>query len=375
MANKFTNEYLEELRSLSLIEKIYSSKTRIIEWYQYFNGNVYVSFSGGKDSTVLLHLVRSIFPEVPAVFFNTGLEFPELVNFVKEKDNINILKPEKSFYQVITKYGYPLITKKISEYIRQARRIVHKGESRYPTQRRLALLGKEPNHSIKDMAIEDFNQLEKNELSAFNIKKWLPIARELPVMISEQCCNEMKKKVAKKYTKENFSHPYVGNLTEESRNRKMTWFKNGCNAYEGKEPVSTPLAFWTEQDILQYIYENKIDIASVYGEVKKENEKYLCSGYTRTGCIFCAFGTHLEKDETRFQLLAKTHPKLYDYCIKGGKWIDNPKYEPDASMEPDELGWINWNPKKIYIPGNGGLGFGKVFDMCNDIMGEEIYRY
>ncbi len=64
---------LEELRALPLERKIQISQARIIEWYRHFNGKVVVSFSGGKDSTVLLHMVRSIFPDVKAVFSNTGL--------------------------------------------------------------------------------------------------------------------------------------------------------------------------------------------------------------------------------------------------------------------------------------------------------------
>ena len=34
------------------------AKRRIMEWYDYWDGQVYVSFSGGMDSTVLLALVR-----------------------------------------------------------------------------------------------------------------------------------------------------------------------------------------------------------------------------------------------------------------------------------------------------------------------------
>lgn len=114
---------LEELRALPLERKIQISQTRIIEWYNHYNGNVVVSFSGGKDSTVLLHLVRSIFPDVKAVFSNTGLEYPEIQKHVMSIDNVDIVRPTMRFDEVISTYGYPLIGKEVAEAIYYARRI------------------------------------------------------------------------------------------------------------------------------------------------------------------------------------------------------------------------------------------------------------
>lgn len=114
---------LEELRALPLERKIQISQTRIIEWYNHYHGNVVVSFSGGKDSTVLLHLVRSIFPNVKAVFSNTGLEYPEIQKHVMSIDNVDIVRPSMRFDEVISTYGYPLIGKEVAEAIFYARRI------------------------------------------------------------------------------------------------------------------------------------------------------------------------------------------------------------------------------------------------------------
>ena len=114
---------LEELRALPLERKIQISQTRIIEWYNHYHGDVVVSFSGGKDSTVLLHLVRSVYPNVKAVFSNTGLEYPEIQRHVMSIDNVDIVRPSMRFDEVISTYGYPLIGKEVAEAIYYARRI------------------------------------------------------------------------------------------------------------------------------------------------------------------------------------------------------------------------------------------------------------
>ena len=137
---------LEELRALPLERKIQISQTRIIEWYNHYHGNVVVSFSGGKDSTVLLHLVRSIFPDVKAVFSNTGLEYPEIQKHVMSIYNVDIVRPTMRFDEVISTYGYPLIGKEVAEAIFDARRIrsqsVHvERESRTAPRKRNELEG------------------------------------------------------------------------------------------------------------------------------------------------------------------------------------------------------------------------------------------
>ncbi len=115
-------ERLAELQALPLERKIGITQARIIEWYNHFNGDVYVSFSGGKDSTVLLNIARSLFPDVRAVYVDTGLEYPEVKEFIREYDNVEIIRPKMSFRNVITEYGYPLISKEVAECIHYARR-------------------------------------------------------------------------------------------------------------------------------------------------------------------------------------------------------------------------------------------------------------
>ena len=113
----YSKEDLDVMQSWDLQRKIQVTTTRIIEWYEYFGGNVYVAFSGGKDSTVLLDIVRRIYPDVPAVFCDTGLEFPEIREFVKQHDNVVILRPEMNFRKVIETYGYPVVSKRVADTV------------------------------------------------------------------------------------------------------------------------------------------------------------------------------------------------------------------------------------------------------------------
>jgi 3'-phosphoadenosine 5'-phosphosulfate sulfotransferase (PAPS reductase)/FAD synthetase len=115
------------MQSMPLNIKVRMTQNRIRGWVdEYGEDGVYVSFSGGKDSTVLLDIVRKMYPGIVAVFVDTGLEYPEIRDFVKTFDNVEWLKPKKTFRQVIEEYGYPFISKEVSERVYGARRYLEK---------------------------------------------------------------------------------------------------------------------------------------------------------------------------------------------------------------------------------------------------------
>lgn len=222
--------------------------------------------------------------------------------------------------------------------------------------------------------------------SIFNKSKWLALCNETNFLISHKCCSVMKKGPIQIYQRSHKAFPFIGTLAEERKLREQAWIRNGCNAFDAAKKTSQPMSFWTEQDVLHYILEEGLEIASVYGDIVAvgpdgmEYEPNLmchdflkCTGAQRTGCIFCGFGCHLEKGETRFQRLARTHPRQYEYCMGGGQWVDNPAYDPVAPEYDGE--WKNWNPKKIWVPSKEGLGMKKVFDDCNQIYGKDFIRY
>lgn len=349
---------LKQMQSLPLEAKIFMTERRIEQWYDHWDGEVYVSFSGGKDSTVLADLVARYCKKyrwkMYLLFVNTGLEYPEIQKFVKTfaewlrntydiEVQLDILRPEMRFDQVIKTYGYPVISKEVSKYVKEARNALQKGNYEYYALQKLQ--GRLKNHD--------------GSKSMYNCEKW-EFMIDAPYKISNQCCDVMKKRPAKKYSKETGRKPIIATMACESRLRYEQWIKNGCNAFESKTPTSTPMAFWTEQDIYHYIKKFNIPICSVYGDIRVKQKKdeadgqinmidYLgcyeeedileTTGCDRTGCIFCMFGCHLEKEPNRFQRLKQTHPRQYEYCIGGGEMVDG-----------------KWQPSKQ------GLGIGKVLD-------------
>lgn len=327
---------LKQMQSLPLDIKIRMTKERIEQWYEHWDGMVYVSFSGGKDSTVLKHIVDSMYDDVPAVFVNTGLEYPEIQKFAMSQKNVVTVRPEMRFDEVLKRYGFPVASKETSKRIYELRN--HNLSEAYKDK----LL----NHPDGRKRISD---------------RWKCLI-EAPFETSSKCCDVMKKKPAKKYEKETGRKRIVGTMADESQLRKTNWLKNGCNAFDAAVPSSQPMSFWTEQDVLQYIKKYDVPYCSVYGDIVpvddgEQIEGQLTTfdvlndydgtllkttGCDRTGCIFCMFGCHLEKEPNRFQRLKETHPKQYEYCIGGGEMVDG-----------------KWQPSEE------GLGLGKVLDYIN----------
>lgn len=291
-------DLLQDLRKMPLIDKVSMAKERIMEWYEAFGGQVAVAYSGGKDSSVLLDLVRSVYPDIPGVFANTGLEYPEVVKLVKQTENIVIVRPKMPFNQVLQKYGYPLISKKVARGI---------SVLRHPTEK---------NANISRLYTSGVNRFGE-PVNGFKVPdKWRFLV-DAPFDVSDKCCSVMKKEPMHRYCKESGRVMYVGTLATDSKVREKTYLRlGGCNAFDAKTPRSTPLGPWTEQDVLRYVLDRQVPIASVYGEIKHLGDGTLrCSGVQRTGCVFCGFGVHMEGRPNRFEQLQVSHPSLYRFCL------------------------------------------------------------
>ena len=397
----FTKDDLKLFQSECLDNKEQRSLAKIAEWYSYWNKAVYVSFSGGKDSSVLADLCGFWCSLIKATLYllyvDTGLEYPEIrkhvklfADYLRKKYNIevvlDIIRPKMRFDEVIKEYGYPIISKEVSDNIEYAR----KG-SKWALYK---LQGKN-------------NDGTDSKRKASN-KRYAPMV-DMDIKISNKCCFVMKKTPTKQYEKDTGRKAIVATLAEESSLRELAWLKNGCNAFDSKRAISQPMSFWVEQDVLLYIkreqdeydreYKRKIDtmrdrrirggyrrrvrkwllseyefstrlpLASVYGDIEyaespeqmriddygieSGNEKLITTGCDRTGCIFCAFGCHLEKKTSRFQRLKETHPRQYEYCLGGGEY----------------------NEDGIWQPNKQGLGMRHVFEQLNEIYGEGFIKY
>ena len=342
-------EKAEELMALDTEYKEIITYGKIEEWFTAWDGKCYVSFSGGKDSTVLAYLTARWLasfktPPYPLtlVFINTGLEYPEIQHFVngyaawlqKQFPSVTIdlvrLRPKMNVRKVVTKYGYSVVGKDVSHRIETARRS--------PESRSAKLLRGEVLRS-------------DGEKSIYNCEKWGYLVNA-PFLISCKCCGVMKKAPAKSFEHKVAMKPITATMAEESLLRMQKWKETGCNAFEGSRPLSKPMSFWTEQDVLCFLADRQIPVASVYGDIVAsdgENDydatltpcALHCTGCQRTGCMFCAFGAHLEKGETRFERMKHTHPRHYDFCIGGGE------FDPADGM---------WKPNEK------GLGYGRVLD-------------
>lgn len=365
---EFTKADLQAFQAEPLEDKIQRTLAKVSEWYSYWEGEVYVSFSGGKDSTVLADICakwcKIVNKTLYLVFANTGLEYPEIQKHVKffaewlrEKYEIDvqldILRPKMRFDEVIKTYGYPLIGKEVAQTVYYARR-----------------------GSV--WAINYLEGLDKNgnpsEFKKDLYSKYKPLVG-VSCGVSDKCCFVMKETPLDDYAKRTGRKPITAIMASESKKRETAWFRTGCNAFNGKKPMGKPMSFWTNQDVLQYIKEREIPIASVYGSIEYANEpeqirwgevdpdfaefeseeqkRLTTTGCDRTGCIFCAFGCHLDKEPSRFQRLKETHPRQYAYCIGGGEYDEN----------------------GIWKPNKDGLGMGHVFDELNKIYGDGFIKY
>ncbi len=343
--------------SLHLEDKIMMTEQRIKAWYDYWDGDVYIAYSGGKDSHVLCEIVWNMggkYRNIPLVFSNTGLEMPEIVKHVRKMKergwNVVEIRPKRTYKDVWEAEGIPIVSKKVARQIRTLKA--------GPT-------GDGHTYRLYDEGITKAGHAAPNWKLA---KKWRFLIDE-DIKTTEKCCDYLKKDPIARFERnpadydvDNFSsgdklkgRGITGMMSEEGGYRgAMTQ----CNVFEGKTTRSSPMLFWTEKNVWEYVETKNIEICSVYysrvyndkGELvasnqpmqyhtlpncqlyldnteiargdgtwyelkTKEESFYYIEGERRTGCMFCAFGAHLEKGANRFQKMSVSHPRQHRIII------------------------------------------------------------
>lgn len=268
------NRNASQLLKLSFYKKVEISKEYIKDWYEHYNGNVFVSFSGGKDSTVLLHLCRQVYPDIPAIYLDNGLEYPEIDAFAKATPRVICLRPVMSYEQVSKELGYSVLSKHISK------------------------------------AVETYQQSEKKENDLNELKNKIgdqyTYLKDIPCRVSVQCCKILKEEPLNRYISQSGRKTIAGVLAEESIGRMRRFILNGVNQYN--KDISYPIIFWREKDVKQYLKEYHVDYCNIYGDLETYGEK-------RTICMYCLLGIHLEESPNRFERMKKNYPDKYNYFM------------------------------------------------------------
>lgn len=278
---------LKSLRQMNLYSKIIQTKALIREAVQEFGlDKVYISYSGGKDSTVLSHIAKTLYPNILHLFANTTNEYPETIQHIqweKEKNGTNIITVLPidchgeiwTFKKVVERYGYPMFSKRVSNAIRTYQ------------------------HALSERTKHNSQTYIDRNLKKYDKYKELPI--------SDKCCDKLKKEPLRRKAKElGLECAILGILASESYQREKDWLEHGCNVFhERNDNQCRPLSFWTDEDIHEYITKYDVKIPKLYE-----------MGYSRNGCMYCGFGVHLEPSHcNRYQKLKQTHPAQYTYFL------------------------------------------------------------
>ena len=263
-------------------DKIKLTNKLIKEFYEKLDGNVYISFSGGLDSTVLLNMVRTLYPDCLAIRIIEP-SYKELNDFVNCFDHCKQLMPKLSFNEILNKYGYPIISKEVSKNI-----------SRYRNTN---------DEDVKKYRLYGIKKDGSKGMVGVIPKKWKYLI-DAPFKISDRCCDIIKKNPIRRFEKQSNLKPYLGIKALDSNSRLLLYLKYGCNVFKGNKIKSNPLIFWNDNDIWKYIRDNKINYCGLYNK----GEKNL-------GCIYCLFGIQYEKIPNRIQRMYNIDKRLYRYAF------------------------------------------------------------
>lgn len=264
----------------NLLLKIDAAKIAIRKAYEAENGRIFLSFSGGKDSTVLKHIIQSMYPDVKIVFSNTTNELSEVLRFVKQFPEVITVAPDITFTQFVEKYGFPLISKEVSQKVYELKH----------TQSKKLRYGRLNGDAKGNGKLPE---------------KWRYMA-EQPFDISSKCCQVLKKDPLEKWAKQHGLKPIIALMADESMLRHQLALYGDD---DGKKIYPFLRTGWTEDDIWAYADLHGIRFAECYyNRISDSGE--MIKARDRTGCEYCGNGIHLET-KNRFERSKLAAPKRY----------------------------------------------------------------
>ncbi|WP_290450649.1 phosphoadenosine phosphosulfate reductase family protein [Faecalibaculum rodentium] len=256
--------------------------------------NIYLSFSGGKDSTVLHHMLDEALPgnTIERVFSNTGIEFNDVVDFVKgmaaEDSRIKIITPNRNIKQMLEEVGYPFKSKFHSEMVERFQKSGVFGKS---LERYLSNPGSPGRYNVPKKLVYQFDP-------------------EFKLKISQKCCNELKKKPFKQYEKESGKTLCItGVRANEGGIRQYQADKHGCifRNSDGEIYKFNPLSPVSDEFMDWYTKTRKIELCELY---------YSPYNFTRTGCKGCPYNVHLAQELDVMEKLLPSERRQCEFIWK-----------------------------------------------------------
>lgn len=260
---------------------------------QYGEDNFYISFSGGKDSTILHHLVDMALPDnkIPRVFSNTGIEYNMILEFVKDQaindSRFKIIYPKKNIKNMLENVGYPFKSKQHSHIVGIFQR------------------------SGKSLSVRKYlKEVEGNSVICCPKKLQYQFTDNFNIKLSDKCCYELKKKPFKQWEKENNKTIVITGMRTEEGGQRMGM---NCIVMDKDKniikfhPLSVVSNEWEEWFIKKF----NIELCELY---------YPPYNFERTGCKGCPFALHLQE---QLDLMEKLLPNERKQC----EFIWQPVYE------------------------------------------------
>ena len=314
---------------------IIQAKKRITDLCYKTTGDVYASFSGGKDSTIILELLKQcgLEGQVKAIFCDTGIELKATKDFVQWVSehwykNVEIIKPEFSFAETIKKHGKPALSKLKSKCIRTYQKD--------PSCKTSAYLF---NRTGTKFALADKNMHF--------------IHPDFGIKISEHCCREMKKKPFAKYAKEHgISGYFTGMRMSEGGAREFSYHRkketgNVCTTIKANGLVEkSPIIDWSDEMCDWFIREFNVPLSKAYTEY----------GYSRTGCFLCPYNRNLKQDLETLKVFEPPAYKASIYWLKdvyiaqGIQLDDDPEYMAEYDKQWEKYDTMRYEMLKKYRP-------------------------